>query len=241
MYASHILLGRPWQFNRRDNHDKFKNRFSFMKDKKLITLVPSTPKQVYEDEVLCDVVPMQAGHLLFGRPSQLNRKVQHDGFTNKYSFVHNQRTVTLIPLTPSQVYEDQEFEDVFPEEISKCLPPIQGIEHQIDFVHGATISNRLAYRSNPEETKGLQKQVGELMEKGYVRVSLSPCDVPMILVHNIMVKIRGRIFSRKGGIMRSKAQRRSMFLPGGDGPFKVLKRINENAYKLDLPSECGPA
>ena len=135
----------------------------------------------------------------------------------------------------------QEFEDVFPEEISKGLPPIQGIEHQIDFVHGATISNRLAYRSNPEETKGLQKQVGELMEKGYVRESLSPCAVPMILVHNIMVKIRGRIFSRKGGMMRIKAQRRSMFLPRGDGPFQVLKRINENAYKLDLPSECGPA
>ena len=41
----------PRKFNRRGNHDKFKNRFSFMKDKKLITLVPSTPKQVYEDEV----------------------------------------------------------------------------------------------------------------------------------------------------------------------------------------------
>ena len=41
----------PWKFNRRGNHDKFKNRFSFMKDKKLTTLVPSTPKQVYEDEV----------------------------------------------------------------------------------------------------------------------------------------------------------------------------------------------
>ena len=44
----------------------------------------------YEDEVLCDVVPMQAGHLLLGRPWQFDRKVQHDGFTNKYSFVHNQ-------------------------------------------------------------------------------------------------------------------------------------------------------
>ena len=54
---------------------------------------------------MCDVVPMQAGHLLLGRPWQFDRKVQHDGFTNKYSFV--QRTVTLVPLTPSQVYEDQ--------------------------------------------------------------------------------------------------------------------------------------
>ena len=61
----------------------------------------------YEDEVLCDVVPMQAWHLLLGRPWQFDRKVQHDGFTNKYSFVNNQRTVTLVPLTPSHVFEDQ--------------------------------------------------------------------------------------------------------------------------------------
>ena len=61
----------------------------------------------YENEVLCDVVPMQARHLLLGRPWQFDRKVKHDGFTNKYSFVHNQRTVTLVPLIPSQVYEDR--------------------------------------------------------------------------------------------------------------------------------------
>ena len=92
-----------------------------------------------------------------------------------------------------------EFVDVFPEEIPKGLPPIQAIEHQIDFVHGATISNRLTYRSNPKETKELQKQVSELMEKGYVRESLSPCAVPMILVHNIMVKIRGMLGGGGGG------------------------------------------
>ena len=43
----------------------------------------------YEDEALCDVVSMQVGHLLFGRPCQFDRKVKHDSFTNKYSFVHN--------------------------------------------------------------------------------------------------------------------------------------------------------
>ena len=61
----------------------------------------------YEDEVLCDVVPMQAGHLLLGRPWQFDRRVKHDGFTNKYAFVLNQRPITLKPLTPQQVYEDQ--------------------------------------------------------------------------------------------------------------------------------------
>jgi hypothetical protein len=62
------------------------------------------------------------------------------------------------------------------------LPPIRGIEHQIDFVPGAAIPNRPAYRSNPEETKELQRQVEDLMSKGYVRESMSPCAVPVLLV-----------------------------------------------------------
>ena len=36
---------------------------------------------------------------------------------------------------------------------------------------------------------------------------------------------------------RFPAQRHSKFLPRGDGPFQVLERINDNAYKLDLPGE----
>uniref|UniRef100_A0A2N9H3G6 CCHC-type domain-containing protein n=1 Tax=Fagus sylvatica TaxID=28930 RepID=A0A2N9H3G6_FAGSY len=141
-----------------------------------------------KDEVLCDVVPMHAGHILLGRPWQYDRRVTHDGFKNMYSFVKGGKTIKLAPLTPSQVYEDQlklkseEFEDVFPEEMPNELPPIRGIEHQIDFVPGAAIPNRPAYRSNPEETKELQRQVEDLMSKGYVRESMSPCAVPVLLV-----------------------------------------------------------
>jgi len=71
----------------------------------------------------------------------------------------------------------QEFEDLFPEETPSGLPPIRGIEHQIDFILGATIPNRPAYRCNPEETKELQRHVEELLAKGHVRESLSPCVV----------------------------------------------------------------
>ncbi|XP_065882211.1 uncharacterized protein [Euphorbia lathyris] len=103
----------------------------------------------FADEVLCDVVPMQACHVLLGRPWQFDRS---------------------------------EFKDLFPEEMPNKLPPIRGIEHQIDFVPGAQIPNRPAYRSNPEETKELQRQVEELMAKGLIRESMSPCAVPVILV-----------------------------------------------------------
>ena len=30
-----------------------------------------------------------------------------DGYRNRYTFVKDGRSVTLVPLTPSQVYEDQ--------------------------------------------------------------------------------------------------------------------------------------
>jgi hypothetical protein len=42
--------------------------------------------------------------------------------------------------------------------------------------------NRAPYRINPEETKEIQHQVQELLDKGYVRVSLGPCAIPVILL-----------------------------------------------------------
>ncbi|KAH9724552.1 hypothetical protein KPL70_007529 [Citrus sinensis] len=92
--------------------------------------------------------------------------------TNELNFSLPSAIVTLL----------QDFDDVFPNEVPNGLPPIRGFEHQIDFVPGATIPNRPAYRSNPEETKELQRQVEELLAKRYVRESMSPCAVPVLLV-----------------------------------------------------------
>ena len=76
----------------------------------------------------------------------------------------------------------EQFADVFPAELPVGLPPITGIEHQIDLIPGATLPNKPAYRANPEETKELQRQIQELMDRGYVRESMSPCAVPTLLV-----------------------------------------------------------
>ena len=78
----------------------------------------------------------------------------------------------------------QAFEDVFQDEAPKGLPPIRCIQHKIEFIHGATIPNRPAYKANPARIKEIQRQVEELMEKRYVRKSLSPCFVPVLLVPN---------------------------------------------------------
>ena len=61
----------------------------------------------------------------------------------------------------------QEFGDVFPKEIPPGLPPLKGIEHHIDLVPGAVLPNRTTYRTNPQETKEIQKQVEDLIHKGW--------------------------------------------------------------------------
>jgi len=38
---------------------------------------------------------------------------------------------------------------------------------------------------------------------------------------------------------RFSKQRKSKLQPRGDGPFQVLERINDNAYKIDIPSGYG--
>ncbi|XP_068476336.1 uncharacterized protein [Phaseolus vulgaris] len=61
----------------------------------------------YNDNVLCDVVPMEATHILLGRPWQFDTKAIHDGFTNKISFMQNNKKIILKPLSPREVCEDQ--------------------------------------------------------------------------------------------------------------------------------------
>ena len=38
---------------------------------------------------------------------------------------------------------------------------------------------------------------------------------------------------------RFPKQRKSKLSPRGDGPFQVIEKVNDNAYKLDLPGEYG--
>ena len=86
------------------------------------------------------------------------------------------------PIPPELRSLIDQYKDVFPEKLPLGLPPVRGIEHQIDLVPGSSLPNKPAYRTNPMETKELQRQIEELMQRGYVRESLSPCAVPTLLV-----------------------------------------------------------
>ena len=76
------------------------------------------------------------------------------------------------------------------------LPLHRGIEHDIDLVHGASLPNKAAYMCNPLESKELQRQVQELIDKGYIRESKSPFVVLALLIPKMDGTLRMCIDSR---------------------------------------------
>jgi hypothetical protein len=76
------------------------------------------------------------------------------------------------------------FADIVVDELPNSLPPIRSISHHIDLIPGESLSNKEAYRLTPRENEEVKNQVQELIEKGLVRESLSPCTVPTMLSPN---------------------------------------------------------
>lgn len=57
--------------------------------------------------VMCDVVPVHVENILLERPRQYDRKMMHNEYKNRYSFIKDGKSITLASLTPAQAYKDQ--------------------------------------------------------------------------------------------------------------------------------------
>jgi len=73
--------------------------------------------------------------------------------------------------------------DVFPEEIH-VLPPKKEVEFAINLVPGAGLVSMGPYRMAQAELIELKKQVEDLLEKQFIRPSVSPWGAPVLLVKN---------------------------------------------------------
>ena len=75
----------------------------------------------------------------------------------------------------------KEFPDVFPEDLLG-LPPDREGEFVIDLVLGTAPISKPPYIMAPLELEELKKQIQELLDKGFIRPSVSPWGAPVLLV-----------------------------------------------------------
>jgi hypothetical protein len=131
MSASHLLLGRPWRYDRRALHDGYKNTYSFTKDEKSIVLAPLSPQQVQKDQSpSADGSKKESLVMTLG---ELERTLLNFNLV-LILFMKEATPEEQVSLPPRFMALLKEFIDVFPEELPEGLPPIRGIEHQIDLV-----------------------------------------------------------------------------------------------------------
>ncbi|KAA0063859.1 gag protease polyprotein [Cucumis melo var. makuwa] len=84
-----------------------------------------------------------------------------------------------VSLSSEPVVRD--YPDVFPEELPG-LPPHREVEFAIELEPGTVPISRAPYRMAPAELKELKVQLQELLDKGFIRPSVSPWGAPILFI-----------------------------------------------------------
>ncbi|RDY08175.1 hypothetical protein CR513_07624, partial [Mucuna pruriens] len=148
--VAHILLGRPWQYDHKVIHDRVTNRFTFVPRGHKVILKPLSLKEVNEDQAKMKLWREKKKK----KREKKSEKQMKDDLLPRMKYVQRelclQRTLSVqnkkkmkkkcerkggilsdFPTSLTKMLES--FQGLFLEEIPRGLPPIRGIEHQIDF------------------------------------------------------------------------------------------------------------
>ncbi|XP_022846179.1 uncharacterized protein LOC111368900 [Olea europaea var. sylvestris] len=145
MSVCHLLLGRPWIFDRRTVYDGFEHTYAFNFGGKRIVLKPLQISEFFENKkgdinVLTmkrfETASKERGVIivLLGREAKLD----------------NEELDIVQPLL-------EEFVDLMPEELPHQLPPMREIQHAIDLILGSSLPNIAFYRMSPAKNEELKR------------------------------------------------------------------------------------
>lgn len=177
MDVCHILLGRPWQFDNDVTYRGRDNVMLFTWGTHKIAMAPvlhfdnntggrktNFLVMTYNDKELVETV----------KETNCFCPVVVKGLLSTV------KEEAPIPVEVLEILEG--FSDLNADELPNELPPMRDIQHQIDLIPGCSLPNLPHYRMSPKENEILREQIEDFLKKGFIRESMSPCAVPVLLV-----------------------------------------------------------
>jgi len=201
MDVAHILLGRPWLYDRNVSYNGRENTYNFRYIKKNITLNPCPPRELLSSPGPKPSLTLSSPHSVSTPPRGTisllyHRPFERLGNSNKFFLIILARELAsdsiAFPNVPScdlsirdlPIGIDnllKEFVDVIPQELSSELSHLRDIQHTINLVPSSQLPDLPYCRLSSTERAELDRQVQELLSKGFVRHSMSSCAVPALL------------------------------------------------------------
>jgi hypothetical protein len=149
----HLLLGRPWQYDRNVIHDGKMNTYTLEKNGRTHMLLPIKDKELKPEDR--NIVLLMSGKELL---TEVKKKEDPQFFVvRKLRIV---LTSTRVDDLLDEVQELlEEFADIIVDELPRSLPPVRSVSHHIDLIPGASFPNKSAYRLTPHENEEVKRQV----------------------------------------------------------------------------------
>jgi hypothetical protein len=180
MDACHILLGRPWMFDRKVFHDGRENSYEFTQNGQCYKLTPMREDGGSNNNSCNKDVNSSNNCIMLCSSKEFLKEKKQNGY--------------CLVVVPKKVQEDEKgssvpaeiqcmleyFKEIVAEELPTGLPPLRSISHQIDLIPGLNFPNKAPYRMTPSESEEVNRQVQELLDRGLIRESLSPCSTNSI-------------------------------------------------------------
>ncbi|RDY13046.1 hypothetical protein CR513_02086, partial [Mucuna pruriens] len=148
--ATHLLLERPWQYDKTMIHNEVTNRFTFVHLGQRVVLKPLSPREINEDQNKMRVKKERERKIERKKKKEVSERNvekrkekrgengplgQEETLVCIDTLLHVSHSLMFLPTSVEELLE--EFKDVFPKDVPHGLPPLRGIKHHLDLTLGA--------------------------------------------------------------------------------------------------------